>query len=303
MERDLRRNAYSNGMRGSRRLCAIRSTERPRQLQHQQSSMSETLYVLPNEELDTERDVKVQEWKTLANARPLKFLVAGRGGVGKSSLINNLLELNRTDGASEGFTGGATTQAVGRYTSSKHGIEVIAYDTPGFHDLQLKDEDIIAELVDKTGSMVDVCLYCASLETRICQEDKKICSLLTMAFNEKLWQTAIFVLTFANSERITRSNYETTVERYKSNLKDCLKNAGVTADKISNISFCTAGYTDPQLVREDCRNWQDRLYVEIIKKADPAVTPALLKLRWGPEAVRWAVSELFAHLISSLHEQ
>ena len=254
--------------------------------------MSETTYVLPNEELDTERDAKVQEWKTLANARPLKFLVAGRGGVGKSSLINNLLELNRTEGAKEGLTGDATTQAVGKYTGSKHGIEVIAYDTPGFQDLQLKDEDIIAELVDKTGSMVDVCLYCASLETRICQEDKKICSLLTMAFNEKLWQTAIFVLTFANSRRVnvTRSDYEILVERYKSNLKDCLKSAGVPADKISNISFCTAGYTDSQLVRENCRNWQDRLYVEIIKKADPAVTPALLKLRWGPGAVKWAVS-------------
>ena len=257
--------------------------------------VSETLdlQVLPDEALDMERNVRVQQWKTLANARPLKFLVAGRGGVGKSSLVNNLLELDRSseERAREGFTGSATTQAVCSYTGSKHGIQVIAYDTPGFQDLQLAEGGVIAELVDKTDSMVDVCLYCASLETRISQEDRRICSLLTSAFKPKLWEKAIFVLTFANSEKVVKSDYEALVECYKNSLQDCLTKAGVPAQKVKSIPFCTAGYTDPQLTCDDCSNWQDRLYVEIIKRADPAVTPALLKLRWGPGAVSYAVSK------------
>ena len=294
MDPDCERSAMScsgsTSLHGGRRRFFIRSDETARRLE-QQSSITETQHVLPDEALETERDVKVREWKTLANERPLKFLVAGRGGVGKSSLINNLLELNSSskEGAEEGFTGGATTQAVRGHNGSKHGIKVIAYDTPGFQDLQLTEKEIIAELVDETHSMIDVCLYCASLEMRVCQEDRRICSLLTNAF-KMLWEKAIFVLTFANTEKVRRSDYEALIERYKSNLKDCLSNAGVPVNTISNITFCTTGYMDPQLEYEDCSNWQERLYVEIIKKADPAITPALLKLRWGPKAVKSAVS-------------
>ena len=256
-------------------------------------SFSESRHVLPDEALDMERSVGVQQWKTLARARPLKFLVEGRGGVGKSSLVNNLLELDRSskEGAREGFTGRATTQAVRQHTGSKHGIEVIAYDTPGFQDLTLREEDIIVQLVKTTDSTVDVCLYCASLETRIGQEDRRICSLLTNAFEPTLWEKAIFVLTFANSEKVA-NDYETIVDNFKNNLKHCLKDAGVPDDIVKKIPFCTAGYADPQLIRDGCSNWQDRLYVEIIKRADPKATPALLKLRWGSGAVRWAVSAI-----------
>ena len=294
----------STSLHGGRRRFFARSAETARRLE-QQSCITETQHVLPDEALDTERDVKVREWKTLASERPLKFLVAGRGGVGKSSLINNLLELNSSseEGAEEGFTGGATTQAVRRHTGSKHGIQVIAYDTPGFQDLQLPEEEIIAELVDETDSIMDVCLYCASLEMRVCQEDRRICSLLTNAF-KMLWEKAIFVLTFANTDKIrSRGDHEALIERYKSNLKDCLRNAGVPVNTISNITFCTTGYMDPQLEYEDCSNWQERLYVEIIKKADPAITPALLKLRWGPKAVKSAVSvnPALTQLLKLLH--
>ena len=247
--------------------------------------------VLPDEELDTEREAEVRRWMTLAG-RPLKFLVTGRGGTGKSSLVNNLLDIGRDteEGAQEGFTGNATTQAVRSYTGSKHGIQVIAYDTPGFQDLKLREEDIIAELVDKTDSKVDVCLYCASLEIRISQEDKRICSLLTKAFQTKLWEKTIFVLTFANAEKVTKTDYETLVNNFKDNLKECLNNVKVPIGIVNDVPFCTAGYADPELPHEDCKHWPDRLYVEIIKRADPAVTPALLKLRWGPEITEPAVS-------------
>ena len=279
---------------GRSRIFNRLSTGRTRRLQQRtRSSDTLDLSVLPDEELDAEREALVQQWKKSSNERPLKFLVAGRGGVGKSSLVNNLLELDRSSdkGAREGFTGSATTQAVCKHTGSKHGIKVIAYDTPGFQDLQLTEEGIIAELVEKTDSMVDVCLYCASLDgMRISQEDRRICSLLTNAFKPTLWEKAIFVLTFANSDKVGRSDYEALVDCYKSSLQDCLKDAGVPDDKVNDIPFCTAGYTDPQLMCDGCSNWQDRLYVEIIKKADPAVTPALLKLRWGDGAFRYAVS-------------
>ena len=214
--------------------------------------------------------------------------------MGKSTLVNNFLDLDRkskTECAEEGFTGRATTQAVRKHTGSKHGIEVIAYDTPGLQDLRLRDEKIITELVDTTDSMLDVCLYCASLETRISNDDKRICSLLTNAFKPTLWKKAIFVLTFANSEKLA-NDYKTIVDNLKDDLELCLKNAGVPEDIVKEIPFCTAGYADPQLIREDCSNWQDRLYIEIIKRADPKVTPALLKLRWGSGAVSCAVSAI-----------
>ena len=290
----------SSSGRRSRRWH-VRSTERRTgQLQQQQTlGISETVYVPPDEALDVERDVSVQKWKASAKSRPLKFLVAGRGGVGKSSLVNNILDSeldsSSAERAREGRTGNATTQAVCRHTGSKHGIQVIAYDTPGFQDLELAEENILAKLVDETDCMLDVCLYCASLDgMRISQEDRRICSLLTNAFKPKLWEKAIFVLTFANtvSDKVVESDYNELVDHYKNNLKGCLTKAGVPAEIVNNIPFCTAGYRDPyELKHEGCRiHWQDRLYVEIIKKADSEVTPALLKLRWGPEAVSYAVS-------------
>ena len=184
------------------------------------SSKSLYLAVQPDEALY----IEVQRWKRIAKEKPLKFFVVGRGGVGKSALVNHLLELDREkDGAKEGFTGNATTQAVRSYTGSKHDMQVIAYDTPGLQDFRLRDEDTIKQLVDTTDSTVDVCLYCASLETRVSQEDRRICSLLTNAFKPTLWEKAIFVLTFANSERVVCSDYEALIDRFKDNLKDCLK--------------------------------------------------------------------------------
>ena len=62
------------------------------------SSLNETdAIIVPNEEEQLQRDVEAQRWISGANGRPLTFFVSGRGDVGKSALINNLLGLNRND--------------------------------------------------------------------------------------------------------------------------------------------------------------------------------------------------------------
>ena len=261
---------------------------------------------VPDEEAQLAVDVERQEirnWGTAAKGRPLTFLVAGAGGVGKSALSNNLLGLAKDDenAAVEGRRGHntkITTTSVNKHELHlrRYGIDVVAFDTPGFQDPNVDDADIITEMVQKTGKRVDVFLYCASLRTRISRVEHTICKVLTKSFDASVWKKAIFVLTWANDVEVEQQpadEYERTIADCKEELRKAVRMAGVPDDIVADIPICTAGYTDPSLKQMQESNkgsWQDCMYTEIIRRADPNIVPALLEFKWGEAALDFTVS-------------
>ena len=254
--------------------------------------------VVPNEEEQLQRDVDVQKWMAEARGRPLAFFVAGRGEVGKSALINNLLGLDKNDenAAKEAdrLVGKMTTAAVTKHKLSRYGIDMVAFDTPGFQDPNIDDAEIIAQLVQKTGGRVDVFLYCASLLRRVSKEEHRICKLLTKAFSASIWEKAIFVLTHANDDKVRQESadeYQELISNFDEELRKSVRMAGgISKETIAAIPVHPAGYTDEILPHNQPseRSWQDQLYTEIMSKADPKIIPALLQLRWGNDAWKYA---------------
>ena len=241
-------------------------------------------------ELDKERQ-QIRKWMSEAEGRALHFLAVGRGGVGKSALINNLLELDKgSENAAverkKCHDATITTTSVSAHTLQLHrnGIDVVAFDTSGFQDPNIEDLDIIAQIVRKTREHVDVFLYCASLRQRISREDYRICSLLTKSFGKSVWAKAIFVLTRANDDDIEQKSadeYAQIIANGKTQLQKAVKAAGVPEDVVAAIPVCTAGYTDPYLKQMEASykgTWQDRIYTEMIRRADPETVP---EFSWG----------------------
>jgi small GTP-binding protein len=247
------------------------------------------------EEAVLDDDVKrhMEEWKKVAQERPLRVMVCGLGGVGKSTLINRLLQLEEGEKwAEEGMTGGATTSVVTKFEKvTKSGIKICLFDTPGFGDIDITDEKIIAMMEKETDKKLDVFFYCISLEgaARIQQPDVTAIQRMTQAFSHEIWKKAVVVFTFANALEEKKKNadeYQMVIERIKEKIKETLGKQHIPEDIIKEVPMLTAGHADAILryEAEECKlfgGWDSRLFLAALKQVDPAVLPALFEVRWS----------------------
>ena len=77
-------------------------------------------------------------------------------------------------------------------------IDVVIWDTPGLQDGSGKERKYAAKMRKKCARY-DLVMYCMSMvEPRIREDDIKAITTMTKEFGERIWENAIFVLTFAN---------------------------------------------------------------------------------------------------------
>ena len=247
------------------------------------------------EEAVLDNDIKkhMEEWKKVAQERPLRVMVCGLGGVGKSTLINHLLQLEEGEKwAEEGRRGGATTSVVTKFErTTKSGIKVCLFDTPGFDDVDISNEMIIAMMENETEKKLDVVFYCISLEgaARVQQGDVRAIKIMTQAFTNEIWKKAVVVFTFANAleeKKNSADEYWMVIQRVKEKVKETLQKQHIPEDIIKEVPMLTAGHTDPILryEAEECKlmgGWDNRLFLATLKQIDPAVLPALFEVRWS----------------------
>ena len=141
--------------------------------------------------------------------RSLVLVTAGRAGVGKSTLINNLLGLKGEKAAKAKPGAEIVTRSVDYYEEVVHGITVRIIDTPGLEAMDLSSEqkqEALETLSDLTDRKIDLMLYCISLVGgRIPKDDECIVEKLTNRFGREIWGHAILVLTYGD---VVLANYE-----------------------------------------------------------------------------------------------
>ena len=230
------------------------------------------------------RDFAERQWINASKRVPMRIMVAGLGGTGKSTLINRLFGLDVNENvAKEGCRGKATTEAVRCHKHKlKNDVEAIIFDTPGFDDPNINDHRILAEMKQKTEGKLDLLLYCVSMGSpgsRVKGGDVRAICLLTRKFGPLLWNNAIFVLTFANvaCTWAKKDQYDQLIEAIDKELRKQLKDeARVPEGIVLKIPLATAGHTNTVNEPHEKNDWLRELFGKLLAR-NPETSMALLK--------------------------
>ena len=237
----------------------------------------------------------VQKWGN--EKRRVVLVTAGRAGVGKSTLINNLLGLKGEEAAKAKRSARSVTKNVDYYEEEVHGITVRIIDTPGLEaqDLNRKEEqEQLATLSLLADEKVDLLLYCISLAGRFQKDDQRIVDKLTKAFGGEIWRHTILVFTRGDTE-LTDDEEENRelLEEFTEEFEKALKNVGVK-DVPVRSSLSTRDVSadlESELVKPEIvgipvgkyiktpPDWVLSLFKEVVKRCRMNAIPALLVLQ------------------------
>jgi predicted GTPase len=202
---------------------------------HRASKMAQAAlqtHELGDRSLSTEDLRELKIWKEMATNTPLRVMVCGLGGAGKSTLINTLLHLEGDDEqlAEAGKRAKATTLVVSKHEkTTKSGIKVCFFDTPGLGDPDLDDDEIVARMEKETEKKLDIVFYCLSLagSARVQGGDVKAMKLLTQAFGSRIWKKTVIVLTFSNyleRDMANKEQYDGVIKNITETIRNVLEN-------------------------------------------------------------------------------
>ena len=178
--------------------------------------------------------------------------MTGKTGVGKSSITNAIIGQTL---ACEGKVLGGATREVTNYTTIINDIKFEIWDSPGLQDITEYD-DIITERIKKTLKQncpyLHLLLYCIRMDRdRVEVSELEAIKRLSEVFTPKIWDTAVFALTFANRV-LPPSEMETdeeVAEWFKERIKEfqevivrALVKSGVPQDKAKEVPVIPTGY-------------------------------------------------------------
>ncbi|MCG8621879.1 MAG: 50S ribosome-binding GTPase [Proteobacteria bacterium] len=182
----------------------------------------------------------IQRWQKENIDRDIVVVVAGKGGAGKSTLINNFLTLDRDRAAKTGLQPTSVTKDVKEYKGEVNGIPIRAIDMPGLHAQDHSEDtpaEIVATLIHLTNRKADILIYCIPLHQRMDLVDKKNIHTLNKAFGEIIWENAIVAFTHADyileKQKAGKVNYDQLLSDFREELQILLRRVGVLARVIS----------------------------------------------------------------------
>ena len=209
--------------------------------------------------------------KPESDSKFVSFLVVGKTGVGKTSLINSVAGKEIAEESNELDIGTYDIESYEIFHESV-GTTIRFWDTPGLFDMTKRSDDYIEKIRGKYKEC-DLVLYCSDMtDTRVTEQDKRTVQTFTQSLGAGFWQRSCFILTFGNyienprSSKTTAEYFEDTLKRVKNAYGKVLKEAGVSASVVEKIPFIPAGYhpwsTDKEMyILLDGKNWISTFWV------------------------------------------
>lgn len=243
------------------------------------------------------------KWCELLQGRSVTLVTAGQSGVGKSTLVKNLLRLTDEDADTSVARHSAerVTNEVKCHNSQIKGTNITIIDTPGLTGASENDEfKILAQLSEKTNRKADILLYCISMapSSRVGEVDHRIIKLLTMAFTPRIWERTILVLTSAdNVKKMNKGNarnptvekgmkhyaekfetiLQTTLSDHNVTVIPVLQDEGIEIRPAKQIAAVPAGQTcDEEILPH--KKWNVSIYEEVLRKCKIDAIPAFLSI-------------------------
>ena len=236
--------------------------------------------------------------------RGMTLVTAGQSGVGKSTLVQNLLRLadNDADTPIAEQSPDSVTKVVKPFIGYINGVKITIVDMPGLAAASDDEEKkTIAELIKVTEGGSDMLLYCANMSPsgKLNKLDRKIVKLLTSVFKPEIWERAILVLTFGdivkerNQKRGTTAKtptVETAMNSYAEAFGKILANStnqvkvipvlkgeGAELRPAKEIAAVVSSETPGEEILPGMK-WDMCLYEEVLKKCKCDAIPSILKI-------------------------
>ena len=199
----------------------------------------------------------------------LTFLLLGKPGIGKSTLINGLIGEYVAEVSTPGFvTTKGVTRKVTLHSALIHGIQVRIWDTPGLLDPEIDSKEILRQVKEQFQD-VDLVLFCINMtETRMYEngDEATMIKMITEILGQDIWNKALITLVRANGyisllgdiycgddETTLKKKYLETLHQWKTLLKTKVK---------PDISIATAGIaTKRKLFSIDKTDWLSNLWI------------------------------------------
>ena len=211
----------------------------------------------------------------------LTFLVTGKSGEGKSTLINSLVGRKVCQ---TGDVDAITTETKLIEAGNINGVDVRIYDTQGVFDGEDEEEKIFESI---RGKKIDILIVCVSMVGRAQSRDTKdTISMITKELGQDIWERAVIVLTQANERqernesrsqmRLVPTEFHDIVTKFNDQLHEYLRKAKdsegrpIPADTIEGVPVVPAGiYLEGQeKLRKlpDCDDWLSRLWLACFRR-------------------------------------
>ena len=252
----------------------------------------------------TNMDESTFEQWVKKTSRGMTLITAGQSGVGKSTLVQNLLHLEDNDANAPiaEQSPDSVTKVVKPFHGNINGVEITIVDMPGLAAASDDEEKkTIAELTKVTEGGADMLLYCANMgpSGKLNEPDRKIVKLLTLVFKPEIWERAILVLTFGDMVKERNKKQGTTAKtptvkmamnKYAEafgkilanltvqvNVIPVLKDEGAELRPPKEIAAVVSSETPGEEVLPGMK-WDMCLYEEVLKKCDCEAIPSILKI-------------------------
>lgn len=192
----------------------------------------------------------VEIQKLQAECTNFSFLAAGKTGAGKSTLLNSLTQTEVFNSSPDRSRAGTTI--ITKYEFERNGVNITAWDSPGFQDSSGREEMYKTELRENCSD-VDLLVYCISLKDVRSDlgNDSSALKQITEALTKEVCKKSVVVLTFANKceSRLTMDRvpnlelaFKEKIMQWKFKVQDALRRAGVDESTINELPVIPAGH-------------------------------------------------------------